>query len=193
MEYLYRHRNGILFRRVNAGDLSDLTDLKNESWFGTHRISFVSADSQRRWLEALDRENVHAPGNLVLVACTDEPADDMPAPAPRPNHAGLSNVGVFKILGIDWQSRRASVGWDIYRPYRGEGLGKNLVEAGIAFCFNVLNLHRLQADVLDTNHASQKCALAAGFIKEGFQPRCILRGGKWIDNVIYGIVAPEPE
>ena len=191
MEYLFQHPNGILLRRVNAGDLSDLTGLKNESWFGTHRVSFVSADSQRRWLEALDREDVHAPGNLVLVACTDEPEGDIPAPSPRPNHAGLNRVGIFKVLSIDWQSRRAAVGWDVYRNYRGEGVGKRLVKAGVDFCFKVLGLHRLQADVLATNMASQKCAEAAGFQRDGLQTKAILRCGEWIDNIIYGVIAPE--
>ena len=192
-EFLYTHPNGVMFRRVEASDLADLAHLKGESWFGTHRVSLVSDESQERWLTALDAEDVHAPGNIVLVAAFGEPELDIPAPLPRQKHPGLCNIGVFKVLGIDWQSRRASVGWDVYRVYRGEGLGKRLVQAGVDFCFNVLNLHRLQADVLATNNASQKCAEAAGFQKDGVQTKAILRCGRWIDNVIYGIVAPDPE
>jgi RimJ/RimL family protein N-acetyltransferase len=192
-EFLYKSGSGIRFRRVEAADVPDLIDLKSESWFGTHRVSFVSQASQERWLSALDAEDIHSPRNLVLAAVAGDPEEDVPAPIPRQKHPGLHNVGVFKVLDIDWQSRRASVGWDVYRPYRGEGTGRSLVEAGVAFCFNVLCLHRLQADVLATNRASQKCAEAAGFTKDGLQAKAILRGGKWIDNIIYGIVAPDPE
>lgn len=192
-EHLYTHPNGITLRRVEASDLADLTHLKGESWFGTHRVSLVSEDSQERWLAALDREDIHAPGSLVLIASAGEPELDIPAPLPRQKHSGVHNVGVFKVLSIDWQSRRAAVGWDVYRPYRGEGLGKKLVQAGVDFCFNVLNLHRLQADVLLTNLVSQKCAEAAGFAKDGVQSKAILRCGRWIDNVIYGVLAPDPE
>lgn len=187
MEYLYEHV-GIRFRRVRAPDLADLADLKNESWPSTHRVSLVSGRSQEAWLAALDSEDVHTPRNLVLVAVigTDETLD-IPAPLPRV----AESVGVFKILNVCWQSRRADVGWDVYRLHRGKGLGKLLVKAGVAFCFDALGLHRLQANVLAGNEASRKCAEAVGFIREGYQRRCVFRGGGWIDNVVYGVLAED--
>jgi RimJ/RimL family protein N-acetyltransferase len=179
MEYLFKHDNGILFRKIDAADQGDLIDLKNESWFGTHRVSLVSDASQRRWLLDLIAEDIHVPKNLVLVGSID-----------LPEISGAS-VGIFKILNIDWQSRLAAVGWDVYKSYRGRGLGKKLVKAGVDFCFGVLNLHRLNAEILDKNVASYKCALAAGFKKEGFQAKAIRRNGEWLDNLLYGIVAEE--
>lgn len=186
----YTHPNGIAFRRVEASDLPDLTRLKNESWFGTHRVSFVSTSSQEKWLARLDAEDIHTPRNIVLVAIADRPVD-MPSPVPASDDSVSANVGIFKVLDIDWQSRRAAVGWDVYRSHRRKGLGTKIVAAGVGFCFQVIGLHRLQADILVNNIASRKCASEAGFREEGYQPKTILRNGEWIDNIIYGILAPE--
>ncbi len=166
---IYTHSSGIGLRKVDACDLEDLLNLKNESWFGTHRLSLVNNINQQKWLESINGENIHCPSNLVLVAA-----------------AAGENVGVYKVLNIDWQSRLADVGWDIYEQHRGKGLGKKLVLAGADFCFGVLNLHRINAQVLETNVVSHKCAQSAGFKKEGHQPKAIWRGGKWVDNIIYG-------
>ena len=181
MEFLYEHPNGIRFRRVARCDLADLSDLKNESWGNTHRVSFVSDATQLKWLERLDTDDVHHPSNLILIAAA---TDDMPAPAPLEP----VNVGLFKIQDIDWQSRSACVGWDVYKPHRRQGFGRRIVGAGVDFCFRQLNLHRLRADILITNVASRKCAESAGFVGEGLQKNAVWRDGKWVDSWIYGTI-----
>lgn len=185
MQYNYIHENGIAFCKVDISDLDDLTNLKNESWFGTHRISFVNKTNQNNWLEALNREDIQTPKNLVMIASVP---DHVVFPT-RVDDGHYKKIGVFKILSIDWQSRIASVGWDIYKPFRGKKLGKKLVKAGVDFCFEVLSLHRLEADILANNCTSQRCATEAGFEQEGCKRKSILRKGKYIDNLIFGIIA----
>ncbi len=170
---LYRHHNGFSFRKLERDQLPFLLSLKNESWFGTHRISILNSDDQERWFESLDSDS-HCPTCLILTAfCGGFPS------------------GLWKLFNIDWQNRRAEVGWDIYKEYRGRGLGKRLVESGVAFCDDVLNLHRLRAEILVTNEASKKCALAAGFELEGVEKEAILKKGKYVDNLMYGIILPK--
>jgi len=82
------------------------------------------------------------------------------------------------------------VGWDIFKVCRGKGLGKKLVRAGVDFSFEMLNLHRLRADILETNLVSQKCAESAGFIKEGTEKSAVWKRKEWVDSYIYGIIAP---
>jgi len=168
---LFCHENGISFRRMEDSDLIDLLNLKNESWFGTHRITVANTCTQEKWFRSLGEEDVHTPRNLVLVGSEGE-----------------NNVGVFKFQNIDWQNRGAEVGWDIYKDHRGRGLGKKLVLAGKEFAFRILNLHRLNAQILTTNKVSQRCAEAAGFTKEGFQRQAVWRAGQWVDNLIYGVL-----
>lgn len=188
MEYLYTSENGIAFRKVDISDVDDLTDLKNESWFGTHRVSLINKANQNNWLEALNQEDIHTPRNLVLIAAV--PVHEILSARVDDSY---TKIGVFKILGIDWQSRIGQVGWDIYKAYRGKGFGHNIVKAGVDFCFKVMNLHRVEADILTTNAVSHKCAMAAGFEKEGCKRKSVMRGGKWVDNIIYGMIAPDSQ
>jgi len=175
--YLYEHENKIKFRKIEEYDLATLLQLKNESWFGTHTITIANTTNQINWFKSLCNEDISCPKNLVLIAMTKVNEVDTDCP-----------IGIFKILQIDWQSRRAEAGWDIYKNYRGFGYGKKLVKAGISFSFEILNLRRLSAQILETNKASQKCAEAAGFEIEGRQRQMIHKKGKYIDNLIYGIL-----
>ena len=165
----------ITLRKLSKNDLSLLFDLKQESWFGTHHVTIVNETDQEQWFENLDK-NPHSPSNLFLIAeYTDESGYNIP-------------IGLFKITNIDWVNRQADVAWDIFRIHRGKGLGKKLVTTGTRFAFEILNLHRLNAEILYTNEASQKCACAAGYLKEGCKRQAVFKYGIYIDSWMYGII-----
>ncbi len=75
-------------RKLDEGDLDKLLELKQESWFGTHRVTILNSDDQKRWFASLDADP-HCPKNLVLIASTNLHVD----------------VGVFK-ANIDWARAR---------------------------------------------------------------------------------------
>jgi RimJ/RimL family protein N-acetyltransferase len=104
------------------------------------------------------------------------------------DHRCNPKVGIFKVFGIDYQNRTADTGWDIFEDHRGKGFGKKLVAAGAAFCFNILNLHRLNAEILSTNVASLRCAEAAGYVLEGTRRQAVHKEGKYVDSHILGIL-----
>ena len=158
----------LTLRKLDKKDLKLLSELKQESWFGTHHVTIVNDTDQERWFERLDN-HPHHPGNLFLIA----EADYLP-------------IGLFKITSIDWVNRQADAAWDIFKQYRGKGMGKDLVTAGTHFAFEILNLHRLNAEILETNEASQKCALAAGYVKEGCKKQAIFKNDHYVDSWMFG-------
>lgn len=168
---LFKHENGISLSKVSKDDLPLLLELKQESWFGTHRISLVNLEDQLFWFEKLDK-NIHNPNALFLIAEKDN-----------------EKIGDFKFTSIDWVSRKADVGWDIFANRRGKGLGKDLVKAGITFGAKLLNLHRMNAEILKTNIASQKCAEYAGFTLEGTRKQEIWKNNEYVDNLLYGYLS----
>jgi RimJ/RimL family protein N-acetyltransferase len=172
MLFLYTHKNNISFRKADKQDAAKLLELKNESHFGTHTVTLANMTSQEKWLEAISEET-HCPRNLVLIASTTREFD----------------CGIFKLLNIDWQSRRAEAGWDIFHECRGKGLGKRLVKAGVDFAFEILNLRRLDAQILATNEKSLKCAQAAGFEVEGTQRSAIFKKDRYVDNLLLGVLS----
>lgn len=171
--YIYKHKNGIGFTKVSKDHLDMLLNLKTESWRTTHRISFLSMETQQKWYDSLMTEDIHCPKNLILIATceVDVHQDD---------------VGVFKLLNIDWYNRKADAAWDIFARFRGKKLGSRLVEAGVGFAKEALNLRKLNAEILENNPASLKCAERAGFVEEGVKREEVFRDGKYLDSLMLG-------
>ena len=46
---MYIHKNGICLRKIERSDLPKLKELKNESWFGTHHVTFLNDYDQEKW------------------------------------------------------------------------------------------------------------------------------------------------
>lgn len=172
---MYKHGN-IRLRKVGEADLTFLNGIKDDTWENTHRVSILNDLDQRKWFETLD-SRPNNPSNLVLIA-TD-----------------LNNLsaifGVLKILNIDYINGSADVGWDIHHSYRNKGYGKRLVRAGCDFCFDVLALRRLNAEILANNIASIKCAQAAGFVQEGCKRAAVIKRGESIDSIVVGLLVTE--
>jgi RimJ/RimL family protein N-acetyltransferase len=167
---MYIHKNGITLVKIESSDLSILKNLKNESWFGTHHISFVNENDQTKWFSTLDANKT-----LILKALNN------------------SNefVGLYKITNIDWVNRRYDSAHDILENFRGKGYSKLVLEAGIDFGFEVLNMNRIDTEVLENNIASLKSALWVGFIEEGRKRKCIHKCGQYLDSIFLGILKEE--
>tara|TARA_R110002153_G_scaffold263850_1_gene425395 strand:- start:836 stop:1417 length:582 start_codon:yes stop_codon:yes gene_type:complete len=165
---MYIHKNGLYLRKLERGDLPLLKELKNESWFGTHNISFVNGYDQQKWFE-----NLNPNKQMVLVAIET---------------SSNQSVGLFKIDNIDWINQKCSEGHDTFKSQRGKGFGKLILEAGIDFVFEVLNMHRVEAEVLENNIASQKCCSYIEYPQEGIKRKAIHKCGEWLDSIMYGFI-----
>jgi RimJ/RimL family protein N-acetyltransferase len=167
---MYKHKNGITLIKVGKEDLPILRDLKNESWFGTHSISMVNLEDQEKWFSSLDSSK-----SLFLKAI-DKKGDF---------------VGVYKIQNIDWVNRKYDSGYDVIEEHRGMGYSKLVLEAGVDFGFEILNMNRIDTEVLENNIASMKAILYCGFVKEGIKRKCIHKCGTYLDSVFLGILRDE--
>ena len=164
---MYIHKNGLTLRKLERGDLKLLKELKNESWFGTHNINFVNDLDQERWFEQLNSSTT-----LILKAY---------------NIKG-DTVGLYKIQNIDWVNRKYDSAHDIFKEHRGNGYSKPVLEAGVDFGFEVLNMNRIDTEVLENNIASLKSALWVGYIEEGRKRKCIHKCGEYLDSIFLGIL-----
>lgn len=171
---MFEH-DGISFLKLSKSELPELWKLKQESWLNTHQITINTMEEQEAWYDTLDN-HPHSPKTLVLMA-----------------HGSVANFGIFKIANIDYVNRVADVGWDVFEHHRGKGLGRKLVAAGSAYAIYILNLHRLNAEILTTNVASQKCAEAAGYVKEGVKRASVHKVGKYVDSIVYGLLDSDAE
>lgn len=74
---------------------------------------------------------------------------------------------------------------------RGKGFGTATVKLLLDFCFNDLNLNRVQIDYFATNVAAQKTYLKSGFNIEGTRRQAAYINGQWVDIIVMGMLRGE--
>jgi len=87
-------------------------------------------------------------------------------------------------------SQSASVGFSIDGAYEGQGLMREALEAVMAYAWNTLRLHRLEAGHLPDNARSGGVLERVGFAVEGYAPRYLYIHGAWRDHVKRAAVSP---
>lgn len=84
-----------------------------------------------------------------------------------------------------------SVGYWIGRAWNGRGLARAALGEIIAIAFDELDLHRIQAETLLDNTASQRVLAHHGFERFGIAPAYLNIAGQWQDHVMYQLIRPD--
>ena len=87
----------------------------------------------------------------------------------------------------DIRTGTAEVGWWVTPRWWGRGVATVAVRRYITYCFEDLDLHRLEAGVFLSNPASARVAEKAGFVLEGISRDAYLKKGELIDQLSYGL------
>jgi len=102
-------------------------------------------------------------------------------------HAGRI-VGTCTLGGLDWENRRAEIGFVLARSAWGQGLMPDALTALIDHAFDDLKLHRIEADVDPRNGASLRLLERLGFRQEGYLRERYLKDGEIQDSVFFGLL-----
>lgn len=102
-------------------------------------------------------------------------------------------IGYVKFTRIRWFNRKAEISVMISKENQGKGYGYKAMEALIKFAFNKMNLHRLEAEVIEFNDISIKLMEKLGFTKEGVLREAKYSDGKYRDIYRYGLLKKEWE
>ena len=95
-------------------------------------------------------------------------------------------VGGCNLADIKRQvARSAQIGYWIATPHTRRGYGLEAVRLVTDFAFAGLGLHRLEAAVQDTNHASTGLLTKAGYRSEGLARGYLRIGEDWVDHRIW--------
>jgi RimJ/RimL family protein N-acetyltransferase len=120
--------------------------------------------------------------------------------APSPTDAAIFAVtelatgelaGEALLWGIDLHNRSAHLGLALRPACRGRGLGGDAVRVLCRYGFAIRGLHRLQVETLPDNHAMVAAAVRAGFTREGTTRGASWVNGRWMDDVIFGLLDTE--
>jgi RimJ/RimL family protein N-acetyltransferase len=100
-------------------------------------------------------------------------------------------AGEALLWGLDLHNRSAHLGLALRPACRGRGLGGDTVRMLCRYGFAIRGLHRLQLETLPDNHAMMAAAERAGFTREGVTRGSSWVNGRWMDDVIFGLLDTE--
>ncbi|MDR3512890.1 MAG: UDP-4-amino-4,6-dideoxy-N-acetyl-beta-L-altrosamine N-acetyltransferase [Caulobacteraceae bacterium] len=101
-------------------------------------------------------------------------------------------AGFLTLTGLRSRHRRADWGWYIGdAAARGRGAGRAAQALGLDLAFDGLGLEKVCAEVLADNDVALKAQAAAGFRREGYRRRHVLKDGVFRDVVLLAILAEE--
>ncbi|MGE0714336.1 MAG: GNAT family N-acetyltransferase [Alphaproteobacteria bacterium] len=107
----------------------------------------------------------------------------------RADDALLGGIGLANLRRGVVQS--ASLGYWMGVVHAGQGYMTEALGAVLAFSFDRLHLHRLEAACLPSNMASRRLLGKCGFREEGYARKYLCINGVWQDHVLFGQLAEE--
>jgi [ribosomal protein S5]-alanine N-acetyltransferase len=88
-------------------------------------------------------------------------------------------------------SQSASLGYWLAQSAGGRGIATAAVRDIVRVAFGELGLHRIQADTLVHNGASQRVLERNGFVRIGLAPRYLKIAGEWQDCILHQLTADQ--
>jgi len=115
--------------------------------------------------------------------------DDLVA-AIRNSESELIGVIGAHVIGPG-SMHRAEFGYWLAKPYWGQGIMTDTVDAFVRYLFDELRLMKICADVFEFNTGSVRVLEKNGFKREGFFRKHYLKDGNLIDAYAYGLLREE--
>jgi len=100
-------------------------------------------------------------------------------------------IGSITLFNLDFNHLRAEIGYALGRDYWGRGYMNEALMAVLKYAFEVLELHRIEADVDPRNAASIKTLERLGFQREGYLRERWQINGEIQDAFFYGLLRRE--
>jgi RimJ/RimL family protein N-acetyltransferase len=97
-------------------------------------------------------------------------------------------IGTVTLFNMDLRNGRAEIGYAQAAEYWGRGYMHEALQTLLSYCFEKMELRRLEADVDPRNHSSIKTLERLGFEKEGFLRERWHVDGEIQDALFYGLL-----
>ena len=169
----------LTIRPVEIGDKDALFSYRADP--GTSKyLSLVpqSVDDVEEFIKKASRE-INVPGTWFQFVIIEKVTDQL-----------IGDIGIH-FLNTDPENKQVEIGYTLDRNFRGNGYATEALSVIIDYLFNTLNKHRITASVDPTNAASIKLVERLGFRKEGHFIEGLFFQGKWVDNLVYAMLARE--
>jgi ribosomal-protein-alanine N-acetyltransferase len=89
------------------------------------------------------------------------------------------------------RDRRVEIGYELHSDFWRQGIMTEAAQAVVNFCFDQLDVHRVEADVVEGNAASAALLTKLGFSLEGNWRERVFKRGAFYSLWQFGLLAPE--
>ncbi len=101
-------------------------------------------------------------------------------------------VGIIEIMDINQKVNMVTIGYFLNETFWNKGIAQEAVGIIIEFLFKVINVNRIQAEVMPRNEYSKKVLINNGFSHEGTLREATIWSGKGVvDLDIFSILKKE--
>lgn len=166
--------SGIKIQALTPGDVEEVLEyhLRNREFLRifepSRDESFYTLDSQKRTLVESYKQFLNGNGVNFGIFRNDKLIGKI----------RISNIvmGVFK---------NAFIGYSMDEKEQGKGYMKEAVKLVVAYAFEELELHRIEATTLIDNEKSQRVLRNCGFKELGISEKYLYINGEWRDHVVF--------
>jgi ribosomal-protein-serine acetyltransferase len=106
--------------------------------------------------------------------------------------AGGALAGTVGFHGVSWMNRATSIGYWLGADHQGRGTMTQAVRALADHAFEVWGLHRIEISAAVDNTRSRAIPERLGFREEGVRREAERHGERYLDLVVYGLLATDP-
>jgi ribosomal-protein-alanine N-acetyltransferase len=100
-------------------------------------------------------------------------------------------IGTCGFHHLSQENHRCDLGYDLLPAYWGRGYVTEATHAMVRWCFENLDLHRIQADCTDGNIGSERVLEKVGFTYEGTWRENCFEHGRFVSLKQYGLLRRE--
>lgn len=109
-------------------------------------------------------------------------------------HGFYTSVGVVAYTDIDNISRSLKISGSVYKHSRKPEIVRPAFAAGLDFAFEMMNMHRVEGEVLEFHKGAQKLEIDyLGFDVEGRKRKAVYKCGTYYDALVIGMLREDWE
>lgn len=170
------------------GDRVDLVPTNKDhiksytAWLNNHKVRKfnrgvipITPEQYKKWIEGEESGRVKDSFHLEIWHKKDK----------KP-------IGMIGFNHINWMNRNGNIGVFIGEPeYWGRDLCPEVVRLFLKYCFEELNLNKVNAEIFNINKRSYRCAEKSGMKLEGTLKSDAYIDGKYYNSRYYSILKRE--
>ena len=167
----------LLMRPIVPDDLRDWLNVMAHPAVHEYLIDFETAPDEAEMRSIITwTEEIFAQKRGIRWAITLFPCDRL--------------IGSCGFHLYDPAHRRVEIGYELHRDYWRRGIMSEAVDMLMTFCFERLNVHRMEADVTVGNLASASLLQGLGFQFEGTWRERVFKRGQFQSLWQFAMLAP---